>query len=129
MLPESPLYPPPALLPYHSLPLLGPGIPWYWDIHNLQEQGASFPSDGPLGHLLLHMQLEPRALGVLVSSYCCSSYRVADPFSPLDTFSSSFIVGPVIHPIVDCEHPLVFARPWPSLTSDSYITFLATKAC
>jgi hypothetical protein len=32
---------------------------------------------------------------LLVSSYCCSSYRVADTFSSLDTFSSSFIGGPV----------------------------------
>jgi hypothetical protein len=35
------------------------------------------------------MQIETQALGVLVSSYCCSSYRVADPFSSLGTFSSS----------------------------------------
>ena len=53
------------------------------------------------------MQLETRALGVLVSSYCCSIYRVADPFSSLSTFSSSSIGGPVIHPIADCEHPLL----------------------
>jgi hypothetical protein len=44
---------------------------------------------------------------VLVSSYCCSTYRVADPFSSLGTFSSSSIGGPVIHPIADCEHPLM----------------------
>jgi hypothetical protein len=44
---------------------------------------------------------------VLVSSYCCSTYRVADLFSSLDTFSSSSIGGPVIHPIADCEHPLM----------------------
>ena len=31
----------------------------------------------------------------------------ADPFSSLGTFSSSSIGGPVIHPIVDCEHPLL----------------------
>jgi hypothetical protein len=53
------------------------------------------------------LQLETRAPGVLVSSYCCSSYRVADPFSSLDIFSSSSIGGPVIHPIADCEHPLL----------------------
>jgi hypothetical protein len=41
------------------------------------------------------MQLETRALGVLVSSYCCSSYRVADPFSSLGSFSSSSIGGPL----------------------------------
>jgi hypothetical protein len=43
--------------------------------------------------------------GVLVSSYCCSTYRIADHFSSLGTFSSSSIGGPVIHPIADCEHP------------------------
>jgi hypothetical protein len=51
------------------------------------------------------MQLELQ--GVLVSSYCCSTYRVADPFSSLGTFSSSIIGGPVFHPIADCEHPLL----------------------
>jgi hypothetical protein len=45
--------------------------------------------------------------GGLVSSYCCSTYRVADPFSSLGTFSSSSIGGSVIHPIADCEHPLL----------------------
>jgi hypothetical protein len=45
---------------------------------------------------------------ILVSSYCCSTYRVADPFSSLDTFSSSSIRGPVFHPIDDCEHPLLY---------------------
>jgi hypothetical protein len=53
------------------------------------------------------------ALGVLVSSYCSSSYSVADPFSSLGTFSSSFIRCPVFHPIDDVtvysnwhSHPL-----------------------
>jgi hypothetical protein len=45
--------------------------------------------------------------GVLVSSYCCSTYRIADPFSSFGPFFSSFIGGPVIHPIADCEHPLL----------------------
>ena len=44
---------------------------------------------------------------ILVSSYCCSTYRVADPFSSLVTFSSSSIRGPVIHPIANCVHPLL----------------------
>ena len=57
----------------------------------MQNLGVSLPNDGRLGHFLLHMQLETRALGVLVSSYCCSTYRVADPFSSLGTFSSSSI--------------------------------------
>jgi hypothetical protein len=61
-------------------------------------------------HPLLHMQLETQlwGSGVLVSSYCWSSYRIADPFSTLDTFSSSFIRGPVFQPINDCEHPLLY---------------------
>ena len=45
---------------------------------------------------------------VLVSSYCCSTYRVADTFSSLGTFSSSSIWGPVLHLIDDCEHPLLY---------------------
>ena len=54
------------------------------------------------------MQLETRALGVLVSSCCCSTYRVADPFSSLGAFSSFPIGGLVFHPIDDCEHPLLY---------------------
>jgi hypothetical protein len=48
-----------------------------------------------------------KSSGVLVSSWCCCTYRVADLFSSLNTFSSSSIGGPVIHPIADCEHPLM----------------------
>ena len=47
-------------------------------------------------------------LGVLVSSYCCSSYRAANPFISLGTFSSSFIGDPVLHPMDGCEHPLLY---------------------
>jgi hypothetical protein len=93
--------------PTHPLPLLGPGSPLYWGIKSFQDQGVSLPNDGQLGHLLIHMQLETRAPVVLVSSYCCSTYRVADLFSPLGISSSSSIGGPVIHPIADCEHPLL----------------------
>ena len=61
-----------------------------------------------LGHLLLYMQLETQALGVLVSSYCCTTYRVAVPFSSLGSFSSSSIGGPLSHIIDDCVHPLLY---------------------
>jgi hypothetical protein len=54
------------------------------------------------------MQLETRALGVLVSSYCCPTYRVADPFISLGAFSSFSIGGPVFHLIDDCEHPFLY---------------------
>jgi hypothetical protein len=54
------------------------------------------------------MQLETQLWGVggvLVSSYGCSSYRVVDHFSSLGTLSSSFIRGPMLHPIDDYKHP------------------------
>jgi hypothetical protein len=52
--------------------------------------------------------LVPRSTEVLVSSYCSSSYRAADPFSSLGTFSSSFIGDPVFHPLDDSEHPPLY---------------------
>jgi hypothetical protein len=48
-----------------------------------------------------------KSSGVLVISYCCSTYRVAVPFSSLGNFSSSSIKGRVTHPITDCDHPLL----------------------
>ena len=69
---------------------------------------TSPPNDGLLGHLLLHMQLETQAQGVLVISYCGSSNRVTDPFSSLGTFSSSSIGSPVFYAIDDCEHSLLY---------------------
>jgi hypothetical protein len=54
------------------------------------------------------VKLETWALGVLVSSYCCISYRVPEPFSSLGTFSSSSFGGPVFHPIDDGEHPILY---------------------
>jgi hypothetical protein len=88
-IPKVPYTLTPALLPYPSTPT---SWPWHSPVLGhirFARPRASSPSVGRLGHLLLHMQLETRALGVLVSSYCCSSYRVADPFSSLGTFSSS----------------------------------------
>jgi hypothetical protein len=83
-IPKSPIHSPhPAPLPTHSdfLALAFPCTGAYKLGTGLLDQGPSLPNDGQLGHLLLHMQLETRALGVLISSYCCSTYRVADPFS------------------------------------------------
>jgi hypothetical protein len=94
--PKSPLYPPPALLPYLPTPT---SWPWHSPVlgHIIFTIPRASPSiDGLLGHPLLHMQLETWTQGILVSSYCCSSYRVADPFSSLGTFSSSFIGGPCV---------------------------------
>jgi hypothetical protein len=49
--------------PTHPLPLFGPGVLLYWGIQSLRVQWASLSSDGRLGHLLIHMQLESRAPG------------------------------------------------------------------
>jgi hypothetical protein len=54
------------------------------------------------------MHLETQFCGVLVSSYCYSSYSVADLFSSLGTFSSSIFRASVFHPIGDCENPLLY---------------------
>jgi hypothetical protein len=104
---KSPIhFPHPAPLPTHSrfLALTFPCTGAY----NLCKTKGLSPNNGRLGYLLLHMHLETRALEVLVSSYCCSTYRVADPFSSLGIFSSSSTGGPVFHPIDDCEHPLLY---------------------
>jgi hypothetical protein len=100
-------------IPY-TLPLLAnPPTPASWPWHCpilghiiFTRPRASPPIDGRLSHRLIHMQLETRALGLLVSSYCCSSHRVADPFSFLGTFSSTGY--PILHLIDDCEHPLLY---------------------
>jgi hypothetical protein len=101
-IPNVPHNPPPTPLPptSNSWPWCSP-VPRH--IKFARPRGLSSLHD-LIGHLLLHMQLETRAPGVLVSSYCCPAYRVADPFSSLGTFSSSSIV---FHPIADCEHPLL----------------------
>ena len=88
----------------HFLALVFPCIGAY----NLCKTRAFPPNDGQLHHRMLHKQLETQAQRVLVSSYCCSSSRVTDPFSSLGTFSSSSIGGPVFHPIDDSEHPLLY---------------------
>jgi hypothetical protein len=113
-IPNVPHTPP---LPYQPIP-----TPWPWcsrvlrHIIFVRPRGLSSQRWPTRGHLLLYMQLETRALGLLVSSYCCSNSMVADPFSFLGTFSSSSIGGPVIHPIAECEH-LFLCLPGTGITS------------
>ena len=92
-------YPPiPIFWPWHS-PVLG-HITFAWPM------GLSFQWWPTRSSFDTYAARDKRS-GVLVSSYCCSTYRIADPFSSLGTFSSSSIGGLVIHPIADCEHPLL----------------------
>jgi hypothetical protein len=46
--------------------------------------------------------------GVLVSSYCCSSYGAINSFSTLGAFSTSFTGDPVLSPMDGCEHQLLY---------------------
>ena len=98
--PKSPLYCSPALL-------LNQATPASWPSHSpalghkiFTKPRTSPPIDGWLDHPLLHMQLKTQLWGLMVSSYCCASYMVAERFSSLGTFSSSFIRDPVLHPLL-----------------------------
>jgi hypothetical protein len=108
--PKSLLYPPPALLhnphtpasrSWHS-PVLGHII--------LERTRGSPPIDGRLVHPLLHMQLVTQVWGrgYWLINIVNAPYRVADSFSSLGTFSSSFIRSPVLHPIDECQHPILY---------------------
>ena len=104
--PKSPLYPPPTTpLPTHShfLTLVFPRTGAY---KVCKTKGPLFPI-WPTRPSFATYAARNTSSGVLVCSYCCSTYRVADPFY-LDTFSSSSIGGPVFHPIDDCEHLLLY---------------------
>ena len=101
---------------------------WLWHSPTLGHKDftrprASPPTDVRLGHPLLCMQLElwdptyvpfgwwlsPWELWeVLASSYYCSSYGAANPFSSLGPFSRSFLGDSMLSPMDGCEHPLPY---------------------
>jgi hypothetical protein len=103
---KSPLPSPPTSLPTHSLFFWPWRSPVLGHIQFACPMGLSFQW-WPTRPSFDTYAARVKRSGVLVSSYCCSTYRVADPFSSLGTFSSSSIGVPVIHPIADCEHPLL----------------------
>jgi hypothetical protein len=106
--PESSLYPHPALFSYP------PNLTsWLWHSPALGHIKFARPRGlssqwWPTRPSSATYAAREWALGLLFSSYCCSTYRVADPFSSLGTFSSSSIGGPLFHPIDDSEHPLLY---------------------
>jgi hypothetical protein len=72
---------PPTSLPTHSQ-FFGPGVPLYWGIYSLCVQWASLSSDGRLGHLLIHMQLESRARGYWLVHNVVPSIGLQIPLAP-----------------------------------------------
>ena len=98
-------------VPHTHPPTPYPPTPPFWPWRSLVLGHIKFAS--PMG---LSLQTRPsfdtyaakdKSSRVLVSSYCCPTYRVAVPFSSLGNFSSSSIGGRVTHPMADCEHPLL----------------------
>ena len=73
------------------------------------------------------MVLFQGALGVLVSSYC-SSYGVANPFSSLGSFPSSFIGDPVFCPMDGCEHLLLYLSGTGRDSQETAITSFCQQA-
>jgi hypothetical protein len=97
-------------VPHANPPLPYPPTPPFWPWRSPVLGHIKFAS--PMGLSLQWWLTRPsfdtyaardKSSRVLVSSYCCSTYRVAVPFSSLGTFSGSSIGGPVIHPISDCD--------------------------
>jgi hypothetical protein len=101
--------------PHAPPPTPHPPTPTSWPCHSpvlrhikfARPMGLSFHWWPPRPFSDSYAARDTSSRGVLVSSYCCSTYKIADPFSSLGTFSSSSIGGPVIHPIADCEHLLL----------------------
>jgi hypothetical protein len=97
--PPIPYPPTPPLWPWHSPVLghlklaspMGLSLQW-WPTRSSSDTYAA----------------RDKSSGVLVSSFCCSTYRVAVPFSSLGNISSSRIGDRVTHPIADCDHPLLY---------------------
>jgi hypothetical protein len=118
----SPPKPPmPSPLPLFTNPptlLCGPGILLHWGIDSSQDQGPLLPltTDKAIlcyicgwSHRSLHVHslvggLVLGSSGVLVGSYCCSSYVAANLFSSFSPFSSSLIWDLVLSLVIGCEH-------------------------
>ena len=104
---ENSKNPPSTLLPYRTTPVS-------WPSHSPVLRYIKFAI--PRGLYSHWWPIRPSATyaardtssGVLLSSYCSYTYRFADPFSSMCTFSTSSIGGPVFHPIDDCEHPFLY---------------------
>ena len=119
-----------SCLPTHSLPLPCTGIALHWGIDPSQDLGPLLPLMCNKAILCCicswsHGSLYVEVLGVLVGSYCCSSYGVAKPFNPFSSFSTG---DPVLSPMTGCKHPSL-CRHWQNLSGDSCIRLLSASTC
>jgi hypothetical protein len=105
----------------HPIPY--PPTPPFWPLRSPVLGHIKFAS--PMGLSLQWWLTRPsfdtyaardKSSGVLLSLYCCSTYRVAVPFSSL---GNSWL----------WSSTSVFARPRHSFTRDSYIWVLSAKSC
>ena len=93
----------------------------------------SLSTDGRLGHFLIHMQLETRALGG-GGEYWLVHIVVPPIWLQIPLAPWVLSLAP---PLVPCNpsnswlwaSTSVFARSWHSLTRDSYIRVLSAKSC
>jgi hypothetical protein len=107
MLSQKSLYPPPALLPYPPTPTSWPWCsPVLGHIKFVRPRGLcswwwpTRPSSATYA-------ARDTSSGGIISSYCWSTYRVADPFSSLGPFSSFSSEG-LFQSIDDYDHPLLY---------------------
>ena len=119
--PKSPKHPSPALLPYPSTPN---SCPWRSPVlGHIKFAGPRGLSSQwwPTRSSSATYAARDTSSGGYWCSYCCSTYRVADPFSSLGTFFSSSIGGPCV-PSNRClwASTSIFAMHWHSLIQDSY---------
>ena len=123
------LPPPPAPQPTHScfLALASP----YTGAYNLHKTKGLSSQWWPTRPSSATNAARDMSSGVPFSSYCYSTYRVADPFSSLGAFSSFSIGGPVFHFIDDCEHPLLYlpGTGIASYETVSYTRVPSAKSC
>ena len=96
--PQSPLYTFPALLPNPRTPT---SWPWHSPVLG-QMIFARMQASPPIWPTCLSSATYE--IGTQLSGVGNWLVYVADTFSSFSTFSSSFIRGPVFHPIDDCKH-------------------------
>jgi hypothetical protein len=105
---KFPVPPPPALLPYPPTPN---SWPWFSPIlghikfERLRGLSSQWWPTRPSSATYAARDTSSR---VLVSSYCCSTNKVADPLPPWVLSLAPPLGGPVFHPVDDYEDPLLY---------------------